>query len=212
MRMRAQQHCVQTGKRRAHAHAQNQRERNGGGFTGVFFYPIFCFHYSGGRGSGGSCSMHAFARHLRRSCGVTNCVIEDLLCLFAGGSGSVTNDLAGIACRIANNFASIFGSALCFVRGASGGFAHLVFFGESFRFRAQMLSAVGDRLRAATGSITGYPRPISDDSFHAQFFIQFLGFAFCCPMKVVKFFFVIGHRFFELPGYSTSGRGVGFRN
>ena len=73
--------------------------------------------------------MHAFAGHLGCRCSVANRVIEDLLRLLACGSGSVTNDLAGITGRPANNFASIFGAALCFVCGPSGRLAQIRFIG-----------------------------------------------------------------------------------
>src|SRR5438477_12312766 len=97
--------------------------------------------------------MHAFARHLRCRRSVTNRVIEDLLRLLACGSGCVTNDLAGIARRIANNVAGIFGAALCFVRGSSRSLAQIRFIAQASSLGAQMLGTVGDRLRPTTVGI-----------------------------------------------------------
>src|SRR5438128_10662230 len=72
-----------------------------------------------------------------------------------------------------------------------------------------MLSAVGNRLRAATGGIAGNARPIFDDSFHAQFFIQLSRFPFCRPMKVVKFSFVISHCFLNSLAILRHDAGLG---
>ena len=72
-----------------------------------------------------------------------------------------------------------------------------------------MLGAVGDRLRAATGGIAGNARAIFDDTFHAQFFIQFSRFASCCPMKIIKFLFVIGHCFLNSLAILRHDAGLG---
>src|SRR5437588_12002251 len=109
--------------------------------------------------------MHAFAGHLGCRRSVTNRVIEDFLRLLACGSGCVTNDLAGIARRIANNLAGLFGAALCFVRGSSRSLAQIRFIGQASSLGEQMLSTVGDGLLAATGGVAGNTRPIVADSF-----------------------------------------------
>ena len=135
------------------------------------------------------------AGHPGRRAYIARRIVENLFRFFTGGAGRVANDLSRVRGCLANCFAGVFGLALCFVCRAPRILAKFGVVPESFSFGAQLLRAVGNRLRPLAGCVAGGTCCVFHDAAYAQLFIQLARLSFRRAMQVVKFLFVISHEF-----------------
>src|SRR6185369_11209117 len=179
VRMRTEQHRVQTRKRSARPDPQHERNRNNSRLPRIFLDPVACFDQSSCRRSRGACEPRTSSVNLRRAIVVSFRVVK--------------NPLARVARNVAHSLSSTLHVFYRLSRSAAGTFADFIFVSQPFSFFAQTFRATGDCLSTFPRRFTGCSCAFTNQIRNRILLVELAGLAARRLLPLVQLFPVISH-------------------